>query len=53
MNRLRKREEREDFFIFFISSLLSKIYENRTVVFIGAEGKVDSCNEGYAWIPKS
>ena len=22
-------------------------------VFVGAEGKVDPCNEGYAWIPKS
>ena len=41
------------FFFFFFSLLLSQIYENRTVGFIRAEGKVDLRDESYAWTPKS
>ena len=49
----RERErERENFFFFLICFLLSKIYVNRIVVFVGVEGKVEPRSEGYTWVPK-
>ena len=54
-NRQGGREVRESFIFicFFFSSFLSQIYRNRTVDFVRAEGKIDPCNEGYAWTPKA
>ena len=43
------RERKRGILIFFFfSSLLSQIYGNRTVNFLGAEGKVGLCDESYA-----
>ena len=46
-------KEREKFYFFFLSSLLSKIYGNRTVGFHWTEGKAGPRIESYAWAPKS
>ena len=40
-------------FYYLFSLVLSQIYENRTVGFRRAEGKVDLRDESYAWTPKS
>ena len=44
-----RRMGREHFnFFYFFSSFLSQIYENRTIGFVGTEGKVDLRDESYA-----
>ena len=45
--------ERILFFIFSSLRFFLRSTEIGPWVFIGAEGKVDPRNEGYAWIPKS
>ena len=48
----RKRGRR---FFFIISSFcfFFRSTKNGPQVFVGTEGKVDLCNESYAWTPKS
>ena len=47
------REREREILFFFLSSLLSKIYGNRTVGFHWTEGKANPRIENYAWAPKS
>ena len=46
--KARREREREKIFL-----LLSKIYGNQTVGFVGGKGKVGPCIKSYAWVPKS
>ena len=47
------REREREILFFFLSSLLSKIYGNRTVGFHWTKGKASPRIESYAWAPKS
>ena len=40
-------------FKFFSLHFSLRSMEIRSYVFIETEGKVDPCNEGYTWVPKS
>ena len=48
-----KEREREFFFVFFLLSLLSSIYENRTVGIRRGKNEKALLDEGYAWKPKT
>ena len=46
--------EREYIFLFFSSlCFFLRSMKIGSQVFVGTEGKVDLCNESYAWAPKS
>ena len=50
-----ERERGERILIFYFSSLCFFLRSTKIgpQVFVGAEGKVDLCDESYAWTPKS
>ena len=59
INRGERRRGRESFaeriFFLFFSSLSFFLRSTKIgpQVFVGTEGKVDPCDESYAWAPKS
>ena len=49
-----ERERLRDIFIFyFYFCFFLRFMKIRLQVFVGTEGKVDLCDESYAWTPKS
>ena len=47
------KREREIVFILFFLRFSLRSTEIRSLVFVGAKGKVDPHNESYAWVSKS
>ena len=53
MERGKREVERILFYFYFFLRFFLRFMKIGPQVFIGAEGKVNPHNEGYAWVPKS